>query len=341
MKEEDGYDASHQGDDSAGIDEEDEDGGFVNQRRLGPYVTQRLPGIRSFYPSGRARHKRRQGTASARKYDKYDNVGQDILPSFPRDDEGGASASGSEYNSPKKKKPTKVRAPTSKRRKGSAAHESSGSERPLPSIKKVKKAQPQNGGDDDENASYNSAAQPEDPKSSDADTQDDTEDTPRIPISPTKAMAGSKSLSSIATSSISNPATAALTALAVIAADAVEPVQPISRDAGSITTAIISPSTVARPSSAHDLPVANASPSSSTSVDQTPVASRSGTASPDDDDDDGETPAESLPAQRTRRGCRRLPARQRKMSGDWRRIPKAIRSPNATSLPRKGPPHPP
>jgi len=74
-EEEDGYDASHQGDDSAGIDEEDEDGGFVNQRRLGPYVTQRLlPGIRPFYPSGRARHKRRQGTASVRKYDKYDNV---------------------------------------------------------------------------------------------------------------------------------------------------------------------------------------------------------------------------------------------------------------------------
>ena len=73
-EEEDGYDASHQGDDSAGIDEEDEDGGFVNQRRLGSYVTQRLPGIRPFYPSGRARHKRRQGTASVRKYDKYDNV---------------------------------------------------------------------------------------------------------------------------------------------------------------------------------------------------------------------------------------------------------------------------
>jgi len=32
------------GDDSAGIDEEDEDGRFVNQRRLGPCVTQRLPG---------------------------------------------------------------------------------------------------------------------------------------------------------------------------------------------------------------------------------------------------------------------------------------------------------
>ena len=71
------------------------------------------------------------------------------------------------------------------------------------------------------------------------------------------------------------------------------------------------------------------------------MASRSaGTASPDDNNNNGETPAESLPVQRTRRGCRRLPARQRKMSGDWRRIPKAIRSPNATSSPRKGPPHP-
>ena len=152
-------------------------------------------------------------------------------------------------------------------------------------------------------------------------------------------MAGSKSLSSIATSSISDPATAALTALSVIAADAVEPVQPTSRGAGSITSAIISPSTIARPSSAHDLPVANANPSSSTSVDQTPVASRSRTTSPDDDDD-GDTPAESLPVQRTHRGGRRLPARQRETPGDWRRIPKAIRSPSATNSARKGPPAP-
>ena len=32
------------GDDSVGINEEDEGGRFVNQRCLGPYVTQRLPG---------------------------------------------------------------------------------------------------------------------------------------------------------------------------------------------------------------------------------------------------------------------------------------------------------
>ena len=44
---------------SAGLDEED--GGFVSQRRLGPYVTRRTPGIRSIYTiSGRARHGRRQ-----------------------------------------------------------------------------------------------------------------------------------------------------------------------------------------------------------------------------------------------------------------------------------------
>ncbi len=48
-EEDDDYDVHHQVDNFAGIDEEEE-GGFVNRRRLGPYVTQRLPGIRSFYP---------------------------------------------------------------------------------------------------------------------------------------------------------------------------------------------------------------------------------------------------------------------------------------------------
>jgi len=61
-----------------------------------------------------------------------------------------------------------------------------------------------------------------------------------------------------------------------------------------------------------------------------------------DDDNDGDTPAESLPVQRTRKDGRCLPARQRKTSGDWRGIPKAIRSPNTTqaSSARKGPPAP-
>src|SRR5258705_457043 len=56
---------------SAGLDEED--GGFVNQRRLGPYVMQRLPGIRSIYTSSsRARHGRRQIPVSSRKLDADD-----------------------------------------------------------------------------------------------------------------------------------------------------------------------------------------------------------------------------------------------------------------------------
>ena len=90
--------------------EEDEDGVLLINDVLVHYVTQRLPGIRPFYPSGRPRHKRRQGPASTRK---YGNMDQDIVPNFHREAEDEASALGSEYNSPKKKKSTKGRAPTS------------------------------------------------------------------------------------------------------------------------------------------------------------------------------------------------------------------------------------
>ena len=90
-------------------EEGDESGGeFVNQRRMGPYVTQRLPGIRNFYRKSRGGG--RGGHRQARR----------------EDDDG--SASGSDYASSKKKKPTKTRV-TRKR-----ADDSSGSEPP-----KVKK----------------------------------------------------------------------------------------------------------------------------------------------------------------------------------------------------------
>jgi len=78
-------------------------------------------------------------------------------------------------------------------RKGSAAHEPSGSDRPLPSIRKVKKTRhQQNGGNEEENVSYNSAAQPDELQSSEADTQDDAEEAPSISISLSKVFAGLK-----------------------------------------------------------------------------------------------------------------------------------------------------
>ncbi len=92
---------------SAGLDEED--GGFVNQRRLGPYVTQRLPGIRSIYTSSsRARHGRRQIPVSSRKLDADDGE-----PPINGADQEDGSASGLEYNSRKKKKVAKTRPPAS------------------------------------------------------------------------------------------------------------------------------------------------------------------------------------------------------------------------------------
>ena len=69
--EEEEEDDSDDREDSAGLNEED--GGFVSQRRLGPYATQRLPGIRSIYTgSGRVRRGRKQIPASSRKFDAGD-----------------------------------------------------------------------------------------------------------------------------------------------------------------------------------------------------------------------------------------------------------------------------
>lgn len=70
----------------------------MSHRRLGPYVTQRLPGIRSIYPTGgRARHGRRQ---IPRKFDA-----DDPEPSINGADHNykNGSASGSEYNSQRRR----------------------------------------------------------------------------------------------------------------------------------------------------------------------------------------------------------------------------------------------
>jgi hypothetical protein len=78
MEEED--DSDNQ-DDSARLDEEEEeDGGFVSQQRLGPYVTQRLPGIRSIYTSSG------QGRQGGGRYQLRVNSTrriQNILPMAP------------------------------------------------------------------------------------------------------------------------------------------------------------------------------------------------------------------------------------------------------------------
>ena len=138
-------DDSENREDSAGLDKED--GGFVSQRRLGPYAAQRFPGIRSIYTSsGRARHGRRQIPVSSRKFDA-----DDAEPLINGADHENGSASGSEYISPKKKRPVKSRPPASagsRKRKGSVPRESSGSDHP-PSSRKAKKVQPRDEHDDE------------------------------------------------------------------------------------------------------------------------------------------------------------------------------------------------
>ena len=176
----------------------------------------------SFYPNGCARHKRRQGPTLARKYDKYDDVGQDIVPNFQTTKTEHLPQARSTILQRRRNLPRFVLQP--RRGAKGVPHMNQVASNVHSLLSRSSTTQPQNGGDDEENASYNSAAQPENHA---IDTQDDTEDMPcvTIPLTKAEAMTGLKSLSSIPSSPISNPATAALTALAVIAADAAEPVQ--------------------------------------------------------------------------------------------------------------------
>jgi hypothetical protein len=160
----------------------------VSQRRLGPYVTQRLPGIRSIYTSsGHARHGRRQIPISSMW------TIQNLLSMEPTT--GMDLPSSSECNFTNRKKPTKSRPPAStgsRKRKGSAPHESSGSD----------------------------STRQEWRREDEGRQSDKVKTSPQIPVSPRKSIPSSKPLSAIATSTI-NTAASALAALAVIA-DSVE-----------------------------------------------------------------------------------------------------------------------
>lgn len=293
--------------DDSGIDEEEE-GRFMNQRRLGPYVTQRLPGIRSMYSSnGRAR--RRQVPTSSRKYDAED-ADAHINGDIPEN----GSASESEYNSPKKKR-TKSRPPVSvgsRKRKGSVARESSASDHPV-SSRKVKKVQQ----DDEEDVEVAPDFPVTRQRSGDESTKgDEDKAVPRISVSPSKFLPSSKPLSSIATSAI-NPAASALAALAVIA----DSVENVSETAIELNHAI----STARKSPIHEPSLLAVNTSG---VEAILDASRSRTPSPENSDKDDE-PAEPQPAHRNKRVTRRAPARTKKASDDWRRLTKPVRSPNS------------
>jgi hypothetical protein len=151
----------------------------VSQRRLGPYVTQRLPGIRSIYTSsGRARHGRRQIPASSHKFDA-----DDVGPPINGADHENGSASGSEYKSPKKKKLLKTRPPASaglRKRKGSAPCKCSGSDNP-PSNRKAKKVQPR----DEEDDGVGSDASTQRHQTGDKNGEE-VKTSPQIPVSPPK-----------------------------------------------------------------------------------------------------------------------------------------------------------
>ncbi len=316
-EEEDEYDVHHQVDNFAGIDEEEE-GGFVNRRRLGPYVTQRLPGIRSFYPtSGRTRTGRRLAPTSSRKYPE----GQPTA----NGDGVEASASGSEYNLQKKKKFTKIRSHIStSKRKETEVHGSSDSEKPDSAAMKGRKANKKEGDVDDEVASDGSAVQVGDNASGHDNTEDEVEDSvPQQPISPAKIISSSKPLSYIASNSNSNPATSALAALAVIA-DAVDPTRDTVATAAATSFIAAGPSTF----------VTSNNVFSSTSTDP-PSASRSRTASSDnsDEDRDEEPPAERPTIYKRRQQAQRALPRVRNASDDRVRL---LRSPTATSSPKKG-----
>jgi hypothetical protein len=315
--EEEEEDDSDNREDSAGLDEEN--GGFVSQRRLGPYVTQRLPGIRSIYTSsGGASHGRRHIPVSSRKLDADDAE----TPINEADHKNG-SASGSEYNSRKKKKVAKTRPPASagsRKRRGSAPRESSGSDHPPPSRTQGQKKIQRQDEEDDEVASDVSTPRH---KSGDENTKGEEDKTsPKVPVSPSKFLPSSKPRSAIATSNI-NPAAAALAALAVIA-DSVENNTDISLD--SKHTAIISSAPTSRKSPVHE-PLLLAT-SASSGVVATPAASRSRTASPDNSDRDEEL-TESQPIYRSKRATRPAPPRSKKPSDDWRELIKPpVRSPN-------------
>jgi len=316
--EEEEEDDSDNREDSAGLDEED--GGFVSQRRLGPYVTQRLPGIRSIYTSsGRARHGRRQIPVSSRKFDA-----DDVEPPINGADHENGSASGSEYVSPKKKRPVKSRPPasaSSRKRKGSVPRESSGSDHP-PSSRKAKKLQPR---DEDDDGVASDASTQHHQTGDEKVKGEETKTSPQIPVSSPKFLPSSKPLSAIATSTI-NPAAAALAALAVIA-DSVENNTETTLDLKD-TTISLSSSTRKSPAHEHSLP---ATSSSSVVVEATPAVSRSRTASPDNSGDEELT--EPQPTYRSRRTTRRAPPRSKKPSDDWRRLVKApVRPPNSKKL---------
>jgi hypothetical protein len=316
-EEKDDYDVHHQVDNFAGIVEEEE-GGFVNRRHLGPYVTQRLPGMPLFYPtSGRTRTGRLAPTSS-RKYPEGQPTANGDGVEVP--------ASGSEYNLQKKKKFTKVRSHIStSKRKETEVHGSSDSEKPDSAAMKGRKANKNEGDIDDEVTSDGSAVQVGDNASGHDNTEDEVEDNvPQQPISPTKIISGSKPPFYIASSSNSNPATSALAALAVIA-NAVDPTWDVVLVAAATATSSIAagPSTF----------VTSNNVFSSASMDP-PSASRSRMASSDksDDDRDEEPPAERQTIYKRRQQAQHALPRVRNASDNRVRL---LRSPTATSSPRK------
>jgi hypothetical protein len=304
--EEEEEDDSDNREDSTRIDDDDEeqDGGPLSGRRLGPYVTQRLPGIRSIYSgSARARHARRQIPDSSRKFDPEPRINGEDLEN--------ASASGSEYNSSRKKKPSRSRPPPSaalRKRKGSPARESSGSDHPPPLGRKSNKVLRQDEPDED----------PVSDLSAKSDDQDTVNSAPPIPASPSKFLPGTKPLSAIATSSINSAATA-LAALAAIA-DSVENTTETVLELKNL-------STLPQKSPIRDPPSAtNASSSAEVTLD----ASRSRTLSPDNSDGDEEATEPQPAYSRNKRTTRRAPPRSRKASEDWRRLGKPpARMPNS------------
>jgi len=200
-------------------------------RRLGPYATQRLPGIRS-------RHGRRQIPVSSHKFDV-----DDAEPPINGADHENGSASGSE---PKKMKVAKSPPASagSRKRRGSVPRESSGSDHPPPS-RKVKKIQRQDE-EDDEVASDVSTPRH---KSGDENTKGDEDQTsPKILVFPPEIP-----------TQLETPvryrhlsAAAALAALAVIT-DSVENNNDISLDLKH--TAIISSPSRSRKSPVHEPPL--------------------------------------------------------------------------------------
>ncbi|KAF9530639.1 Sds3-like-domain-containing protein [Crepidotus variabilis] len=301
------YDTSYNNgrDDSAGIEEyEEEEGGFVNQRRLGPYVTQRLPGIRSFYRRGRGGGKggRRQAAVVSSRKPVNDEEEDEPIPNG--DDVDDASASGSEYNNSSSTRKKAHRATTrarggsvaaSRKRKEGGGHESSASEAPVNAtgkrkMKKASRAQQrittlhegENLLEDDAASEPPNVAV--DAGTGDENTEDEEDITPRKTVpaaipsassqSPTRStLPALKPLSAIGHVSTANPGAANLTALAVIA----DLDQPTMLESAGDAGKIISPSSSSGAAAVEmeDIvsKLATQDPSVPTSVDPTPAVS--------------------------------------------------------------------